>query len=246
MVHRASENTRCISHVYVCVWVYIRGCKLCVGWIQCKEGRRVRWERWVNTGEKKGRERHRDRERKSETVGKRERERDGGEATAIHDFHFNWTQRNIILNARNASETPIKRRRHFTLSPCTFVLIAGPIVAEVAIDYSSPEISRRSAPHVRTRRHRIYMSSVARSRVAMWWIARRSSKTNSIPHAFNAKQIQLTSMKLRIIHAELELCGEEYIHISRQFSSKTRFFTIHSVSLRIYRAYDIRKWKCKS
>lgn len=177
MVHRASENTGCTLHVYVytyvctfkcaqmcmCVWVYIHEHKLCVRRIQCerKDEEYDENDGWIH-GEK-GRERHR------ETEGEKGRQRARkrrGEATAIPDFHFNWTQRNIILNARNASETPIKRRRHFTLSPCTFVLIAGPIVAEVAIDYSSPEISRRNAPHVRRlAAGRIYVSFAARSHV---------------------------------------------------------------------------------
>lgn len=153
-----------------------------------EEGRRVRWERWVNTrGERQGEtQRRRGKERR------RARKR-RGEATAIPDFHFNWTQRNIILNARNASETPIKRRRHFTLSPCTFVLIAGPIVAEVAIDYSSPEISRRNAPAcAATRCRRIYIYIFRRAIACRRrWIAHESPRANFVSHVFNVERINI-------------------------------------------------------
>lgn len=146
--------------------------------------------------------------REEEREGETESEKRRGEATAIPDFHFNWTQRNIILNARNASETPIKRRRHFTLSPCTFVLIAGPIVAEVAIDYSSPEISRRSARHVRrlaaTGFIYIFRREIACRRR---WIARDSPRTNFVPRAFNA---ELTSPAKLWMSIAPELCGKRY------------------------------------
>lgn len=77
----------------------------------------------------RGRERERGEERRStkwklRRASRREKER-------ILDFHFNWTQRNIILNARNASEAPIKWRRHFTLSPRTSVRNCPRLVARL-------------------------------------------------------------------------------------------------------------------
>lgn len=87
---------------------------------------------WTRSGQR-GQERRPDSKRNEDEM-----------ATAIPDFHFNWTQRNIILNARNASEAPIKRPRRFALSLRTFVSIARPIVR------GCPSIIHRGIQRVET------------------------------------------------------------------------------------------------
>lgn len=79
----------------------------------------------------------------------------------IPDFHFNWTQRNIILNARNAPEAPIKRQRRFRFIS-SYIRLDRP---RLSIDYTPWNSTRGDEirEFVRIDIHRLFVSSLLAS-----------------------------------------------------------------------------------